>query len=81
MSDRDREIAQSHIDLESRIRARAHEMWKARGQDSGEKPSLEDWLRAEQEVLGKDPHQPAQDRGTVVGDAHVPQNVGELGEA
>jgi hypothetical protein len=29
-------------------------------------------LQAEREVLGRDPHQPAQDRGTVVGDAHAP---------
>jgi hypothetical protein len=62
---------ESHLDLEERVRRRAHEIWKAHG-SNGNDTALDDWLQAEREVLGRDPHQPAQDRGTVVGDAHAP---------
>jgi hypothetical protein len=35
-------------ELEDRIRARAYELYEARGRDNGH--ALEDWLRAEEEV-------------------------------
>jgi hypothetical protein len=58
-----REIAQSHLELEDKIRQRAYEIYRQRGGTE-----LDNWLEAEQEVLGKS-HQPAQDRGTTVGSA------------
>jgi hypothetical protein len=70
----DQLVAQSHLELEERVRRRAHEIWQSRrhGNNTGRDSALDDWLQAEAEVLGRDPHQPAQDRGTVVGDAHTP---------
>ncbi len=65
-------IAESHIDLEERIRRRAHEIYLARDGQPGSE--LEDWLRAEREVLGES-QQPAQDRGTTVGSAGMPDQV------
>jgi len=68
-------VAESHVELDERIRRRAHEIWLGRGAGSGGgDSSLEDWLQAEREVLGQ-AKQPAQDRGTVVGDAHRPDRV------
>ena len=64
--------AQSHIDLENRIRARAHEIWLSRRNTGGRGTALEDWLEAEREVLGEQGRDTAQDRATVVGDAHAP---------
>jgi len=61
-----RAIAQSHIELEEKIRQRAYEIYRQRGG-----PDLDNWLEAEREVLGKS-RQPAQDRGTTVGDARRP---------
>lgn len=72
-----REIAQSHLELEERIRRRAHEIYQQRGGSE-----LDNWLEAEQEVLGK-AAQPAQDRGTTVGSARKPsrQESRNLGSA
>jgi len=39
-------------DLESRIRERAHELYQERGCEDGHE--LEDWLRAEEEITGKE---------------------------
>jgi hypothetical protein len=74
MPDSDHIIAQSHIELEKRIRERAHQIWVAhhQGKDRGDHGALEDWLQAEREVLGDDGRHSAQNRGTTVGDAHVP---------
>ncbi|HJT89915.1 MAG TPA: DUF2934 domain-containing protein [Bryobacteraceae bacterium] len=66
------DIVESHLELEERIRRRAHQIWEEGGRHEGR--DLEDWLQAEQEVLGAG-KQPAQDRGTVVGDAHTPDIV------
>ncbi len=68
MPDDDRLIAGSHIELEERIRARAHEIWLTHKEPRRD-TALADWLEAEREVLG-DSRQPAQDRGATVGDAH-----------
>jgi ParB-like chromosome segregation protein Spo0J len=62
---------ESHLALEEKVRQRAHEIWRSHAHN-GNDTALDDWLQAEQEVLGRDAHQPAQDRGTVVGDAHAP---------
>jgi hypothetical protein len=59
-------VAQSHIELEERIRRRAYEIHQKQGGSE-----MENWLQAEQEVLGKS-QQSAQDRGTTVGDARKP---------
>ena len=61
-----RDIAQSHLELEERIRQRAYELYCQRGGDE-----MDNWLEAEREVLGKG-QQPAQDRGTTVGSAAKP---------
>lgn len=61
-----RSIAQSHVELEERIRSRAYEIHQEKGGTE-----LENWLEAETEVLGQS-RQPAQDRGTTIGDAHKP---------
>lgn len=66
------DIVESHLELEERIRRRAHQIWEEGGRQEGR--DLEHWLEAEQEVLGSG-KQPAQDRGTVVGDAHTPDIV------
>ncbi len=65
-----RSIAESHLQTEARIRARAHEIYMARGGAPGS--DLEDWLQAEREVLGSEPRNTAQDRATVVGSAANP---------
>jgi hypothetical protein len=80
MPDSDELIAQSHLELEERIRKRAQEIWLSRRHD-GQDTALEDWLEAERQVLGEDPHQSAQNRGTTVGDAHRPGRFEEPGEA
>jgi hypothetical protein len=61
-----REISQSQLEQEERIRQRAYEIYRERGGTE-----LENWLEAEQEVLGKS-QQPAQDRGSTVGAAARP---------
>jgi hypothetical protein len=38
------------VDVEALIRARAHELYEARGREDGH--DVEDWLRAEQEIRG-----------------------------
>ncbi len=65
-----RSIAESHLDLEKRIRTRAHEIYLARG--GGHGSDLEDWLQAEREILGNEPGNTVQDRATVVGSAAKP---------
>ena len=74
MQDSDHVIAQSHIELEKRIRERAHQIWLSHreGKDRGQHGALEDWLEAERQVLGENPKFSAQNRGTTVGDAHAP---------
>ena len=74
MPDSDQVIARSHIELERRIRERAHQIWLSHreGKDRGERGALEDWLEAERQVLGENPKYSAQNRGATVGDAHVP---------
>ena len=67
-----RDVVESHLELEERIRRRAHQIWEQRDREPGRE--LEDWLQAEEEILGAG-KQPAQDRGTVVGDAHKPDIV------
>ena len=83
MSESDELIAQSHLSLEERVRERAYHIWKSHTNGTSANTALEDWLQAETEVLGRDPHQPSQDRGTVVGDAHAPDmtRIEGLGEA
>jgi hypothetical protein len=83
MPQSDQLIAESHLELEERIRQRAHQIWRSHGNHDSQDTALDDWLQAEREVLGEDPHQPAQDRGTTVGDAHRPDwsRMEELGEA
>lgn len=61
-------VVESHLELEERIRTRAYEIYRSHGREG---TALDDWLRAEREVLGRG-RQPAQDRGTTVGDAHRP---------
>ena len=39
------------IELEDQIRMRAHELYEARGSESGH--DMEDWLRAEEEIREK----------------------------
>jgi hypothetical protein len=53
---------------------RAHEIWLSRKGKDGEDTSLQDWLDAEREVLGADPHSSAQNRGTTVGSARTPDS-------
>lgn len=66
-SDQDaQEIARSHIELEERIRRRAHEIYEQRGGQPGS--DLDDWLQAEKEILGES-RGGTQNRGTVVGPA------------
>jgi hypothetical protein len=39
------------VELDHQIRLRAHELYVARGREDGHE--LEDWLRAEEEIVGK----------------------------
>lgn len=73
MADRDAAIAQSHLELNRRIRERAYPIWTSHtGHEGGAKgapdTALEDWLKAEREVLGGANLAAAQNRETVVGD-------------
>jgi hypothetical protein len=68
----DAAIAQSHVTLEERIRSRAHQIWLARGGSGLDSAELDDWLEAERQVLGNDPHFSPQSRGTTVGSAFKP---------
>lgn len=61
-----RQIAQGHVELEERIRRRAYEIHQLKGGTE-----LENWLEAEQELVGHAP-QTAQARGATSGDAHKP---------
>jgi hypothetical protein len=65
-------VSESHLELEARIRQRAHELYQQRGGEGGD--AVEDWLQAEREILGEG-RQPAQDRATVVGSAKTPDVV------
>lgn len=65
------EIARSHLELEGQVRRRAYEIYLSRETPGSE---LDDWLQAEREILGE-AKQPAQDRGTTVGDAHSPERI------
>jgi len=42
---------QQELELEDQIRMRAHELYEARGREDGHE--MEDWLRAEEEITGK----------------------------
>jgi hypothetical protein len=64
--------AESHLALEERIRKRAHEIWQSRKRHGAEDTALKDWLEAEREVLGRDAHSSAQNRGATVGSAYKP---------
>ena len=84
MPENDHAIARSHIDLEQRIRERAHQIWMARTHGHGsEGGALQDWLQAEQEVLADNDSTDAQNRATTVGNADAPDmsRIEELGEA
>jgi hypothetical protein len=72
----DLELAESHLELERRVSARAHQIYLERTGRGREGSALDDWLQAEREVLGK-AAQPAQDRGTVIGSAKAPGIVFE----
>jgi len=63
-------IAESHLLLEKRIRQRAHEIYLSRGAQPGS--DLDDWLRAEREILGESPKDSALNRATVIGSAASP---------
>jgi len=69
----DATTVKSHLTLEERIRARAHQIWLSREGNRAADTSLADWLAAEREVLGEDPHSSAQNRGSVVGSAYKPE--------
>ncbi len=73
------EIVRSHLELEDRIRRRAHEIYLS-GRNGSE---LEDWLQAEREILGDSGKSPAQERATAVGYAGRPdrEDFESLGEA
>ena len=45
------------LPLEEQIRRRAHEIWLQRGGQDGSE--MDDWLQAEQEILGSKPEQAA----------------------
>jgi hypothetical protein len=45
--------AETILPLEARIRQRAHEIYLERGGEDGNE--LDDWLQAEQEILGSEP--------------------------
>jgi hypothetical protein len=47
------ESAATALPLEARIRIRAHEIYLERGGEDGNE--LDDWLQAEQEILGSEP--------------------------
>ena len=47
------EIAPGTVPLEERIRIRAHEIYLQRGGEDGNE--LDDWLEAEEEILGTEP--------------------------
>lgn len=61
--------AESHLDLDGRIRRRAHEIYLRRGGRGGSE--LDDWLEAEREIVGGSPER-AQNRATVIGSAKRP---------
>jgi len=44
-------VTSDQQDLEHQIRLRAHELYEARGREDGHE--LEDWLRAEAEIIDK----------------------------
>ena len=46
------------VPLEERIRQRAHEIYLQRGGQDGSE--LDDWLQAEQEILGSEPDRTAE---------------------
>jgi hypothetical protein len=72
MNESDVITAQSHLTLEERIRRRAHQIWLSRKAAGEPDDALANWLRAEREVLGDDPHSSPQNRGTTVGSAYAP---------
>jgi hypothetical protein len=75
MPNSDQLVSQSHLELEKRIRARAHKLWQARTNghpSSDEHSELQDWLQAERELLGSNPKDSAQNRGATVGNAGTP---------
>jgi hypothetical protein len=77
--DQEEPIVKSHLDLEDRVRRRAHEIWMSH-ENTGEDTALDDWLQAEREILGESEGQSVQDRATVVGSARRPGRVfGERG--
>ncbi len=77
----DRDVVESHLDEERRIRERAYEIYDARGRGPGHE--LDDWLEAERQILGGATDAVAQSRATTVGYAGRPDPslIKELGEA
>ena len=73
------DVVRSHLDLEERIRRRAHEIYRSHGKSGTE---LDDWLAAEREILGASGAE-TQGRATTVGKAGRPDHyaIEELGEA
>jgi hypothetical protein len=67
-------IAESHLELEEKVRQRAHEIWLSHG-DAGRDTALDDWLEAEREILGGSRRADVQSRATTVGDAHRPDRL------
>jgi hypothetical protein len=83
MPDRDQVSADSHLDLENRVRRRAHELWLSH-KDKNSDTALQDWLQAEREILGTGlREEPVQNRATVIGDARRPDmsRINKFGEA
>jgi len=66
----DEPIAQSHLILEDRIRERARQIYLARDPDHGSE--IDDWLKAEREILGESGRDTAENRATAAGHAGRP---------
>jgi hypothetical protein len=81
--DNDGLIAQSHLNFHEKVRERAHQIWLSHPDRRDQDTALQDWLQAEQEVLNADSYGTAQNRGSIVGSARVPDRneFEELGEA
>jgi hypothetical protein len=69
----DRDVVQSHLEAEQRIRERAYEIYLSRGGEPGRE--LEDWLQAEREVVGGSTPSEVQSRATTVGYAGRPDSA------
>ena len=52
------ENTEATLPVEERIRQRAHEIWLERGGQDGS--DIDDWLQAEQEIVGSEPEHTAE---------------------